>query len=91
MLNYKDYFSKLRSGELPQALLFDGEEEYTKDSALAQLRAKVLPEGLEEMNETPLSGTASAAEIVDACEMLPFLSPKRLVVVRGSSKLITRP
>ena len=37
MLNYKDYFSKLRSGELPQALLFDsGEEEYTKDSALAQ-------------------------------------------------------
>ena len=26
MLNYKDYFSKLRSGELPQALLFDGEE-----------------------------------------------------------------
>ncbi len=73
MLNYKDYFSKLRSGELPQALLFDGEEEYTKDSALAQLRAKVLPEGLEEMNETPLSGTASAAEIVDACEMLPFL------------------
>ena len=85
MLNYKDYFSKLRSGELPQALLFDGEEEYTKDSALAQLRAKVLPEGLEEMNETPLSGTASAAEIVDACEMLPFLSPKRLVVVRGSA------
>lgn len=83
MLNYKEFFSLLRSGQLPQALLFDGEEEYTKDSALAQLRAKVLPEGLEEMNETILPANAGANEIVDACEMLPFLSTKRLVVVRG--------
>ena len=49
MLNYKEYFNLLRGGALPGALLFDGEEEYIKDSALAQLRAKLLPEGLEEL------------------------------------------
>lgn len=84
MLQYKEFFSKLRDGTLPRALLFDGEEEYTKDSALHQLRAKILPEGLEEMNESPLSSSATAAEIVDACEMLPFLAQRRLVVVRSS-------
>ena len=50
MLNYKEFFNLLRGGGLPGALLFDGEEEYIKDSALAQLRSKLLPEGLEEMN-----------------------------------------
>lgn len=85
MLNYKEYFNLLRGGALPGALLFDGEEEYIKDSALAQLRAKLLPEGLEEMNETLLSASASANDIVDACEMLPFLSERRLVVIRGSA------
>ena len=83
-MNYKEYFNALRAGQLPGVLLFDGEEEYTKDSALAQLRAKVLPEGLEEMNETPLGANATANEIVDACEMLPFLATKRLIIVRGS-------
>ncbi len=84
MLNYKEFFAQLRSGSLPGALLFDGEEEYTKDSALHQLRLKTLGDGPAEMNETPLSGSATPDQIVDACEMLPFLSEKRLVVVRDS-------
>ena len=84
-MNYKEFFNALRGNKLPGVLLFDGDEEYTKDSALAQLRAKLLPEGLEEMNETLLGAAATANEIVDACEMLPFLATKRLVVVRGSS------
>ena len=83
-MNYKEFFNALRAGKLPGVLLFDGDEEYTKDSALAQLREKFLPEGLEEMNETLLGANATANEIVDACEMLPFLSAKRLVIVRGS-------
>lgn len=85
MLNYKEYFNLLRSGGLPRALLFDGEEEYIKDSAFAQLRTKLLPEGLEEMNESLLPPSASANDIVDACEMLPFLNDRRLVVVRGGA------
>ncbi len=84
MLNYKEFFNLLRGGDFPRVMLFDGEEEYIKDSALHQLRVKVLPEGLEEMNETLLSAAASPHEIIEACETLPFLSPKRLVVVRGS-------
>ena len=85
MLNYKDFFTRLRGGDFSSVLLFDGEEEYVKDSALHQLREKVLPEGLEEMNETLLSAAASPHEIIEACETLPFLAPKRLVVVRGSA------
>ena len=49
-MNYKDFFSKLRGGELPRVLLLEGEEEYTKDSALHQIRQKILPEGLEELD-----------------------------------------
>lgn len=90
-MNYKDFFSKLRSGELPRVLLLEGEEEYTKDSALHQIRRKILPEGLEELNETPLGAQSTAGEIVDACETLPFLSPLRLVVVRDSPLVLKTP
>ena len=90
-MNYKDFFSKLRGGELPRVLLLEGEEEYTKDSALHQIRRKILPEGLEELNETPLGAQSTAGEIVDACETLPFLSPLRLVVVRDSPLVLKTP
>ena len=90
-MNYKDFFSKFRSGELPRVLLLEGEEEYTKDSALHQIRRKILPEGLEELNETPLGAQSTAGEIVDACETLPFLSPLRLVVVRDSPLVLKTP
>ena len=61
-MNYKDFFSKLRGGELPRVLLLEGEEEYTKDSALHQIRQKILPEGLEELNETPLGAQSTAGD-----------------------------
>ena len=90
-MNYKEYFAKLRGGELPSALLLEGEEEYIKASALHQLRQKLLPEGLEALNETLLGAQASAGEIVDACETLPFLAQKRLVVVRDSPLVMKAP
>ena len=77
----------MQEGNLPSAMLFCGEEEYTKESALAALRAKYLPEGLEALNENLLGAASTADEIVDTCEMLPFMAMRRIVLVRESGLL----
>lgn len=80
-MDYKTYFKLLKSQALPGVLLLEGEEEYVKESALAQLRAALLPEGLEAMNEVRLLADANEQQITAACETLPFMAEKRLVVV----------
>lgn len=89
-MEYKEFFQKLKSGDLPGALLLHGEEEYIKQSALKQLREAILPEGLEMMNEAVLDASASERAIVEACETLPFMAEKRLVLVRESPLLLPK-
>lgn len=65
--------------------LFSGEEELMKWEWLQRLRATLLPDGLEEMNETRLPPSADATQIIAACETLPFMADKRLVVIEDSA------
>ncbi len=88
MMNHTAFFQSLK-GELPGgAYLFIGEEEHVKRSALARLREKVLPEGLEALCETVLDNP-SADDIVAACETMPMMAERRLVLVRDSALLVS--
>lgn len=69
---------------MPPCLLLDGDEEYVKDSAISQLRQTLLQEGMEALNESVLDEKASARQIIEACETLPFMTEKRLVLVKDS-------
>ena len=39
-MDYKQYYADLSGKRLPNLLLFDGEEEYVKESALEALRKR---------------------------------------------------
>ena len=54
-MNHNAFFDVLKSGAIGECYLFEGSEEYIKQSALRQLYAKLLPAGLEEMNLTELN------------------------------------
>ena len=80
-MDYRDFFRAIRERSLSGAYLLHGEEEFVKDSALAQLIALVEP-NVRQMNVDRLA-SANAGEIVAACETLPFLAELRLVIVRA--------
>jgi PleD family two-component response regulator len=49
-MDRKDFDRLLAQGGIPSVLLFEGEEEHMKQTALDALQKKLLPEGLEELN-----------------------------------------
>ncbi|MDO4740362.1 MAG: DNA polymerase III subunit delta [Eubacteriales bacterium] len=81
-MNWKELYEAWDAGTIASVYLFHGEEEYIKKSALERLRAKLLPAGLEALNETILEGAVGAERIIEAAETLPMMCEKRLVVVR---------
>lgn len=85
-MNHTDFFAQVKAGEIARCYLLYGPEALVAHSALTALRAKVLPVGMEALSETVLQNPA-AREIIEACETLPMMSERRLVVVRDSALL----
>lgn len=85
-MDHRAFFEELKKGNIASCYVFEGPEEYIKRSALEALRARLLPEGLAEMNETRLRDPDANA-IIAAAETLPFLAEKRLVIIQESGML----
>ena len=81
-----EFFMGLKAGSIQRCYLFEGEEEYTKRSALQQLRAAVLTPPMGAMNDTVLEDP-DAQTLIAVAETLPLLADRRLVVVRESAWL----
>lgn len=80
-MDRKEWMQAVKDGTVRGVYLLEGTEENIKASALSTLRKRLLPEGLEELNETLMDNPATDA-LIAAAETLPFLADKRLVVVR---------
>ena len=59
--------------EIPAALLLEGEEEVLKQRDWQQLRHLILPEGMEDLNESLLDAPETDA-LIAAAETVPFLA-----------------
>ncbi len=87
-MNHTEFFDKLKAGYAARGYLFTGEENFVKREALRRLEQKLLPEGLEALNENILEGK-TADDIIAACETLPMMAERRLVVVRDYAPLMS--
>ena len=88
-MDRKEFSQLLKAGNVQGAYLFEGVEENIKAATLQSLRKAILPEGMEELNESVMDAPATDA-IIAACETLPFLAEKRLVIVREHPALTGR-
>nr|MBR4279902.1 DNA polymerase III subunit delta [Clostridia bacterium] len=88
-MDRKEFSQLLKAGKVQGAYLFEGVEENIKSATLQSLRKAILPEGMEELNESVMDAPATDA-IIAACETLPFLAEKRLVIVREHPALTGR-
>ena len=62
--------------------VFHGDDEYTQTEELARLRARVMEDGVGELNVSSFDGrNTSVAELINASNTLPFFSERRLIIV----------
>ena len=85
-MNHTELFAALKQGNIGGCYLFEGEEEYTKRSALKALREKVAGGDFTAMNDSRLIDPAPDA-LIAAAETLPFMSDRRFIEVRDSAML----
>ena len=64
-MNWSEFYQSVDAGDIAPVYLFTGPEEYVKLEAMAKLREKLLPPGLEALNDAVLEGV-TAQQITDA-------------------------
>ena len=89
-MTYDQLFKSVKTGDIRPAYLFYGPEVYVMNSALEALRQKLLPEGLEELNQNLFEGPAEVQAVIDAAETLPLMGERRLVLLRDWAALTAR-
>lgn len=68
----------------PTFYVFHGNDEFTRAETVAEFKRKLGPPDTVELNTTYLEGKKlSLAELRHACDAIPFLADKRLVIVDG--------
>jgi len=83
-MNYLEIFEHIKKDSVSGIYLFYGEEEYVKEQALAQIVKSFFPDGMLEFNLNVIdAGVKDVNDIINACDTLPFLVSKKLVLVKG--------
>jgi DNA polymerase-3 subunit delta len=74
---------------LPPALLIYGEEEFLREEAYHAIMHKVLPEGMHHDIEIIDAENSSESQIVDIADAYPFISEKKIIVIKQADKLFS--
>lgn len=84
-LTYSELRNKLEKGLIKALYLFQGEEEFLMEEAIDLLKEKVLGFPVSNFNfEKFYAKETKAAEIISSAETIPFLSSRRLLLVRDA-------
>ena len=87
-MNWNDFYRAIDEKRFSPVYLFTGPEEYVKREALDALRARLLPPGLEALNDATMEGV-TARQIIDAAETMPVMCDRRVVTVRDWAPLLS--
>ena len=86
-MTWNEFYRALEANDIAPVYLFTGPEALVKREALDALRRKLLPPGLEALNDATLEGV-TAQQITDACETMPMMCERRIVTVRDWAPLL---
>ena len=87
-MNREAFYQSIKSDKILLCYLFEGEEEFTKESALNTLRTLVLKDDVTGLNDTVLVDP-SADELIACAETFPMMAEKRFILVKDSSLLLS--
>lgn len=81
----------LDSGQLPRVLVCHGHEEFLVNWAERYVKSKLVEPAAEALDCSVFSEDLDPYSIIAACETLPILSQRKLVVVRGTDIFTQQP
>jgi len=83
MIKYQELIAELNRGKIANCYFFCGEEDYLKQEAIFMLKGRVIEPGAEEFDIGLLyAEDTSARETISLAETFPFMSKRRLIVVK---------
>ncbi len=88
-MNYNNFLKDVKENNIKSSYLFYGEEEYLMNETLDLLKRQYIDSSLEALNLTIIEGKdASLDTIINACETLPFMSSKKIVIVKDINTIL---
>jgi DNA polymerase III subunit delta len=79
-----DLEREIKTGKLRPVYLVTGDERFLADIAVRSLRSAALDGGVADFNEDQFTaGEADIDRVLSAAKMVPMMSPRRFVLVRG--------
>lgn len=88
-MDYKELINNIDNGKLATVYLFKGIEKYLMDKSIELIKEKYIDKAFETLNYIVLDGKDVDFErILDACETLPFMSQKKLVIVKDINEIM---
>ncbi|WP_053957585.1 DNA polymerase III subunit delta [Inediibacterium massiliense] len=82
-MDYKDVLKDLKNKQLKNLYLLYGTEYYLMDHTMDTLKKGIVDPSFEQFNYQMIDGKeANINRIINACETLPFMGNKRMVVVK---------
>ena len=90
-MNYSDFLKLIKDDNLMPAYLFLGAEEYLMNEGVEKLKSKYIEPSLESLNYSIIEGKESNIDtLINACETLPFMSSKKIVILKDISGLLEK-
>ncbi|KAB3539083.1 DNA polymerase III subunit delta [Alkaliphilus pronyensis] len=87
-MSYKQLISQIKSNSLGSLYLIYGEEAYLGEDIITRIKGHLVNPDFEELNYKMLEGKDLTIDaLIDACETLPFMASKKLVMVKGIEAL----
>ncbi len=84
-MKYNNIIKDINTNSLKNVYLCYGNESYLKDSIISKIKKKYIDEVYETLNYHYFDDkNTSANDIVNACETLPFMADKKIVVIEDS-------
>ncbi|NLY86381.1 MAG: DNA polymerase III subunit delta [Tissierellia bacterium] len=88
-MNYKELINDINNNKLNTVYLFTGIEKYLIDKTIDMLREKYIDKSFETLNYVVLDGKdIDFDNILDACETLPFMAEKKLVIIKDINEVM---
>jgi DNA polymerase-3 subunit delta len=88
-MNYNEFMSCIKKDKILPVYFLSGNEEYLMKEAVEALKDKYIDKSFEALNYVIIDGKEkSFDDILNACETLPFMSEKKLVVIKDISEIM---
>lgn len=83
-MSYKDEIRKIKNNEIQNVYLIYGEEEFLIQKFIKLVKEKLVLPNFEDLNFINMDNKDFTIDkFIDACETLPFMAERKLVMVRG--------